>query len=252
MSEYSFYQGLLIFWFALSVLIFFLLLFIAAPYGRHFHGGWGATIENNLGWILMEAPAAFAFLFFFIIGERKGLIEWLFLGLWEVHYIHRSFIYPLGLRSKGKRIPLAIVFMGAIFNLVNAYLNGRYLFTFSKGYALKWLISWRFLLGVSLFALGFAVNRQADHILRNLRRPGEKDYKIPYGGLYRWVSCPNYLGEIIEWIGWAIATWSLAGASFALWTFANLAPRAHTHHRWYQAHFDDYPPERKALVPRIW
>jgi hypothetical protein len=44
------------------------------------------------------------------------------------------------------------------------------------------------------------------------------------------VSCPNYLGEILEWIGWAIATWSLAGWVFAIWTMANLAPRAFTNH----------------------
>ena len=70
--------------------------------------------------------------------------------------------------------------------------------------------------------------------------------------MYRWISCPNYFGEIIEWIGWAIATWSLAGLAFALWTAANLVPRAYSHHQWYRESFTDYPPERKALVPRLW
>jgi protein-S-isoprenylcysteine O-methyltransferase Ste14 len=70
--------------------------------------------------------------------------------------------------------------------------------------------------------------------------------------MYRWISCPNYFGEIVEWIGWAIATWSLAGLAFALWTAANLAPRAHSHHQWYRESFADYPQERKALVPRLW
>jgi protein-S-isoprenylcysteine O-methyltransferase Ste14 len=70
--------------------------------------------------------------------------------------------------------------------------------------------------------------------------------------MYRWISCPNYFGEIVEWIGWAIATWSLAGLAFALWTAANLAPRARSHHQWYRESFADYPQERKALVPRLW
>jgi hypothetical protein len=47
-------------------------------------------------------------------------------------------------------------------------------------------------------------------------------------------------------------SWSLAGAAFALWTLANLVPRAGAHHRWYRARFADYPPERRALLPGIW
>ena len=65
------------------------------------------------------------------------------------------------------------------------------------------------------------------------------------------MSCPNYLGEIVEWIGWAILTWSLAGASFAVWTAANLAPRALSNHRWYREQFTDYPPARRALIPFV-
>ena len=96
------------------------------------------------------------------------------------------------------------------------------------------------------------INRQSDAMLRNLREPGEEGYKIPQGGLYKWVSCPNYLGEIIQWAGWAVVTWSLPGLAFALWTVANLAPRAYSNHNWYQDHFLEYPPERKALVPKLW
>ena len=90
------------------------------------------------------------------------------------------------------------------------------------------------------------------HILRNLRKPDESGYRIPYGGLYRWISCPNYFGEIITWVGWAVATWSLPGLAFAVWTIANLAPRARAHHIWYREHFSDYPTERKALMPGVW
>ena len=108
------------------------------------------------------------------------------------------------------------------------------------------------MIGLILFLAGYGVNRWADLTLRGLRRPGETGYKIPYGGLFRWVSCPNYLGEIVEWFGWALTTWSLPGLAFALWTVANLAPRARAHHAWYHDHFPDYPPERKALIPGIW
>ena len=106
--------------------------------------------------------------------------------------------------------------------------------------------------GLVLFLSGFILNRWADRVLHNLRKPGETAYKIPYGGFYRWISCPNYLGEIIEWAGWAVATWSLPGLAFAVWTCANLVPRARANHAWYKKHFADYPPERKALIPKLW
>jgi 3-oxo-5-alpha-steroid 4-dehydrogenase 1 len=49
---------------------------------------------------------------------------------------------------------------------------------------------------------------QSDAILRNLRKPGETDYKIPKGGAFKFVSGANFLGEILEWTGFAIAQWN--------------------------------------------
>ncbi|MBE0697758.1 MAG: DUF1295 domain-containing protein, partial [Anaerolineaceae bacterium] len=132
------------------------------------------------------------------------------------------------------------------------YINGRYLFTLSGGYPASWISDPRFIVGAGLFIAGMFTNRWADTILRGLRKPGEGGYRIPRGGLFELVSCPNYLGEIIEWIGWAVATWSLAGLAFAIWTFANLAPRAYVHHAWYHKNFPSYPSRRKALIPGLW
>jgi steroid 5-alpha reductase family enzyme len=149
-------------------------------------------------------------------------------------------------------MPIVVVISAFIFNIVNGYLNGRYIFTLSDGYANEWLGDPRFIIGLTLFVTGFVINRRADRTLRNLREPNESDYKIPYGQMYRWISCPNYLGEILIWIGWAISTWSLPGLAFAVWTTANLVPRAYSHHIWYRKHFPDYPTERKALLPGLW
>jgi hypothetical protein len=85
--------------------------------------------------------------------------------------------------------------------------------------------------------------------LRKLRNPGQDSYRIPEGGLFKYVSCANYLGEIIEWFGWACMTWSWVGLSFAVWTACNLTPRAVSHHKWYRNHFTAYPQERKAVIP---
>src|SRR5262249_47335325 len=106
--------------------------------------------------------------------------------------------------------------------------------------------------GVAVFAAGFAINLHADHVLRTLRAPGETGYKIPNGGAYRWVASANYLGECLEWIGFAIAAETLAAWAFAAFTFANLAPRARSNLRWYRERFPDFPRDRKILVPFIW
>jgi 3-oxo-5-alpha-steroid 4-dehydrogenase 1 len=253
MSEQAFFTILLISWFVLAVVIFVTLFFIVAPYGRHLRNSWGPKIGDRLGWIIMEAPASLVFIICFLVGVNSSTITALvFLVLWEAHYIHRAFIYPFSRRNGVSSMSLVVVSLGFLFNIGNAYLNGCYIFTLSGGYANEWLMTPQFIGGLLLFLAGFVINRRADHILRNLRKPGESAYKIPHGGLYRWISCPNYFGEIITWIGWAVATWSLPGLAFAAWAAANLAPRAQSNHIWYREHFSDYPTERKALVPGVW
>jgi 3-oxo-5-alpha-steroid 4-dehydrogenase 1 len=253
MKELTVFNGLLIAWFVLAVAVLVALFFVVAPYGRHSRRGWGYSIGNRTGWVLMEAPAPIAFAVCFLLGGNPTTAATIsFLILWEAHYLHRAFIYPLSLHVTARRMPLIVMAFGIIFNIMNGYLNGRYIFALSGGYSSDWLSDPRFIIGAVLFITGFAINRQADLALRELRKPGESGYKISYSRFYRWVSCPNYLGEITIWIGWAIATWSLPGLVFAFWTVANLLPRARAHHAWYRQHFPDYPPERKALVPGLW
>jgi 3-oxo-5-alpha-steroid 4-dehydrogenase 1 len=239
-------------WLAIALVTFATLFFRTAPYGRHTQGGWGPLINNRLGWILMESPAIFIMFYFWWWSCCNSLAALAFLFLWQLHYIYRALLYPFRLPNPSRMMPLSVFLMGAAFQLINGSLNGYWLFSLSETYDNSWITSPAFLFGAGLFLLGMAINHHADDVLLSLRQPGETGYKIPEGGLYQYISCPNYLGEIIEWLGWAIATWSLSGLTFALWTIANLAPRAMAHHRWYQEKFDDYPRERKALIPFIW
>ncbi len=252
MSESLFHNTLLYSWLGLAAITFPVLFFVAAPYGRYTRSSWGPRIDRTWGWVIMEAPSSLGILLFFILGNRHAnLTAWIFLLIWQAHYIHRAFIFPFRMRGEAKRLTLVTVALGVVFNLGNSYLNGRYLFTLSPLYPAQWLLEPRFLVGAALFFLGLSINIRADNTLIRLRTPGDKGYRIPRGGLFEYVSCPNYLGELIEWFGWALATWSLSGLTFALWTAANLAPRARTHHRWYRKQFADYPERRKALVPYL-
>ncbi len=252
MTEYDVYRYLLWAFLALPGLVFILLFVISAPYGRHARDGWGPKVNATWGWIWMEAASPIAFAVCFVLGlDRVTAPSAIFCVLWQLHYLHRSFVFPLRRRGGAKTMPLFVAGNALFFNVVNGYLNGRFLYHFGPRYDATWLTDPRFLLGVSMFIVGFVVNLHSDEVLRNLRKPGETGYKIPRGGLYRWVSAPNYFGEILEWTGFAIATWSLPGLMFAAWTIANLAPRAVTNHRWYRERFPDYPSERRALIPFV-
>ncbi len=253
MRELSAFDGFVLAWAGLGLLTFVALLFMTAPYGRHVRGGWGPSIGNRAGWIIMEAPAVIVFAFTFLTGSAAITVTGVVFSLmWQTHYVYRAFFYPFTLRGAERRMPVVTVGSAILFNTVNAFINGWFLYTLSGGYANDWMQEPQFVVGSMLFVAGLAINRWSDRILRRLRQPGDANYSIPEGGFYRWITCPNYLGEIVQWIGWAIATWSLPGLAFALWTAANLIPRARSHQQWYRENLPDYPVQRRILIPGVW
>jgi len=241
-------------WIAIAIFIFPLVVKIVAPYGRHTTKKWGVLIDNRIGWILMEMPALLVFTGFYLFGPGpKPPVTWVLFSLWVLHYVNRTLIFPFRLRTSGKKMPVAIVFMAIGFNLVNGFINGYYLGTLAtlEQYPLTYWMDIRFIAGITLFFAGMFINWQSDDILIHLRKPGETNYVIPRKGFFRFVSCPNHFGEIVEWSGFALIAWCLPALAFFVWTVVNLLPRALHHHKWYQEKFQDYPPERKALFPFV-
>ena len=214
--------------------------------------GWGLTIEARWAWIIQELPAFGTILFCFVYFEAwDNPINLIFLLIWESHYFQRTFIYPFEFGSASKPYPVLLVLFAVIFNLMNGFINGYFLFHLAD-YELAWIKDPRFLIGLIVFVFGYIVNRQADQILIRTKKESEGRYGVPRGGMFNYVSSAHYFGEWIEWTGWAILTWSLPGLAFSFFTFANLAPRAAAHHKWYKSKFPDYPKKRKAFIPFIW
>lgn len=236
-------------WIAIGIFTFFYLLkYKTAPYGRHSSKNWGPMINNKLGWVLMESPALLLFLYFALQGfpafSNPAL---LFIALWCIHYFNRSFIFPFRTKTNGKKMPLIIALSAIAFNSVNTYLIGTFINENAQTYTNEWFYTPQFIIGFLVFGMGFFINQSADNTLLKLRKPGETGYIIPQGKLFKYVSSPNLIGEIIEWIGFFIMTWHLATFTFALWTIANLAPRIISHHKWYLEKFKDYPKNRNAF-----
>lgn len=251
-SSFAFNLFLLI-WILVAAITFIVLFRITAPYGRHTRKNWGLEIDNRLGWIVMEIVSPLSFTVFFIVGNQpKTFLLWFFWGLWMLHYTNRSLIFPFRIKTNGKKMPISIVLSAVFFNLVNGFINGYYFGNLVNNYPEFWYLQLSFIIGISFFILGFCINIYSDEILLALRKGEEKGYKIPYGGLYQWISSPNYFGEMIEWLGYALLTASPAAGAFAIWTIANLLPRAIANHQWYQNKFPEYPKERKAIIPFLW
>ena len=238
-------------WIVLAIVIMPLAVNVKAPYGRHVRKGWGPTIDNKLGWVIMEFPALFVLpCFVFENLTLQSIPVWFMITFFLAHYVNRVVIFPGRINTKGKRIPVAIVLFAFIFNIINGSILGIHL-RFMVDYSNDWFTDSRFIIGVVLFIIGAYINLKSDHILINLRKSGETDYKIPRRFLFQKISCPNHFGEMIEWFGFAIMTWSMAGLSFFIWTAANLIPRALNHHEWYKSNFENYPEERKAVIPYL-
>jgi len=239
------------------VMVFFFLLRAPVPYGRHAASHYqflpmGPLIPATISWSLQESPSLIIPLYFLVTSDMPSFWNALLLSCMIGHYfnrfqvlfpsshISRAIIYPCRL-SKARPVPLFVTVLAFLFCAVNGYLQGRALMLFTRGPDLL-LVS-----GIFLFCLGLWINISSDNELLRLRSKGS--YGMPRGGLFDLVSCPNYLGEIIEWAGFAIACSNLVSWTFAWCTTANLVPRALQHDAWYRSKFEEYPKRRKALIP---
>ena len=236
---------------------------LPAYYGRY-TGKYTMAIPANISWILQESPA-FLIPAFCCMGGEVSHVNQILLGMLCLHYFQRSFIYPMLLRTKNP-VPISITFFALLFCTYNGYLQGLSLST-GPQYAPSTLNSPHFIIGSILFLAGMAGNMHSDSILRNLRKPGESGYKIPFGGMFNYVSAANYFCETIEWTGFAIACWNLSSGApifsvpsfandtflvaFVIYTVSNLFPRALSHHEWYHQKFENYPKTRKAFIPYL-
>ena len=246
----------------MAVIVFVCLFFFKAGYGYLSSANWGPKIGNKTAWVLMEAPA-FCFMLYYTLrfafsGADTGnssIVLYVMAGFYLLHYFQRSFIFPLMMRGKST-MPIAIMLMGLVFNTLNAYMIGGWLFGEAPAgmYGIGWLWSPRFIIGTLIFFGGMAINLHSDHVIRNLRKPGDTKHYIPRKGFYKYVTSANYFGELTEWIGYAILTWSPAGVLFAAWTFANLGPRAKSLTEKYENEFGEEYKElnKKHIIPFIW
>ena len=241
---------------AIALVVFVALYFVEAGYGYLFNPKFGRPIPNKVAWVLMECPVFIAMFIMWALSDVKTEAAPLVLFLiFQTHYFQRSFIFPMLLRGNSK-MPFGIMAMGMVFNTLNALMQGGWIFYLApqQGYYDDWFSKPYIYIGTAVFLFGFITNLHSDYIIRHLRKPGDTKHYIPKGGMFRYVSSANYFGEFMEWVGFAIASWSWSGVIFAWWTFANLAPRANSLYKRYEKEFGEEFSSlgRKRIIPFIY
>ncbi len=245
----------------IGLVIFVTLYYVDAGYGKMRSEKWGPAINNKIGWFLMEMPVFLIVLYLWAISPytvTRRAPYWVFLLIFEFHYFQRSFIFPFLLKGKGQ-MPIVIMLLSVIWNLMNGYIQGFWLFHlapkyFPEMYTTAWLYDPRFIIGTLIFIAGWIINMHSDHVIRNLRKPGDTNHYLPKKGLYKYVTSANYFGEITEWLGFAILTWSFAGLLFWWFSCCNLVPRANSIYLKYEQEFPNEFDRKKLkrIIPFIY
>jgi len=239
------------------------------------------NVNGQVAWMLMELVSPYCLLRTYLSAPGRSspsivpLPSTLLLFFFLAHYANRAVINPIRSPSRSE-VHIAIPIIAAVFNYLNGSLIGAWLAFMNTALPVQVTTKW-FWIGLGGAVVGMVSNIWHDELLMRLRdqrkEDGENRYKIPYGGLFRFVSYPNYLSEWFEWLSFAIACSTLFAASpLAPWTMsrmpfswkyfplnppwaflinevATMLPRAISGHRWYKTKFDNYPKERKAVIP---
>lgn len=252
MSLEDVYFYFLLFWSSLAAVVFISLYFRDAPYGRFIDLNSSVSVSARTGWVVMESPTILGVIVFFIIFQESiNLAEIVLSIIWLSHYLHRTLIWPFRAKLKGKQMSVLVIFMATLFNVVNVCLQFSWIFIFSN-FIEDLLASTFFYIGLVIFYLGMFINIKSDNILMKLREVNGEGYHTPKGFLYKYVGCPNYFGELVEWLGWAVLTMSPSGFVFFIWTFANLVPRAKSNLEWSKSNIKNYPKTRKSIIPFVY
>ncbi|KAK2945813.1 putative ATP-binding cassette sub-family C member 5 [Blattamonas nauphoetae] len=106
------------------------------------------------------------------------------------------------------------------------------------------------LLGVVIFVLSEFMNLRCHLHLRSLRVNAEPgSHPVPTFWPFRLVTCPNYTFEVLSWIGFNLATWTLIGIVFNICGFVQMYLWAIKKKKRYLSQHSDYPQNIHVIIP---
>lgn len=201
-------------------------------------------MNPRLGMFLIYFPATIVPLIFAAPYFRHmTLVQGIVLAMPVLHFLKRS-LESLFLHKYSGPIDLfSVIVISGFYSLISgsiAYFNG---ISFAAFDAL-------FVVGVVLYLVGEIGNFIHHAILVKLRG-NTNEYIIPSGGLFDQVVCAHYFFEIIAWIGVIFASRHLIALITVVGMSEYLFARSIKTLHWYRQRFENFPKERKALIPFV-
>eukprot|EP00199_Chlamydomonas_sp_CCMP681_P007022 CAMPEP_0119107156 /NCGR_PEP_ID=MMETSP1180-20130426/8574_1 /TAXON_ID=3052 ORGANISM="Chlamydomonas cf sp, Strain CCMP681" /NCGR_SAMPLE_ID=MMETSP1180 /ASSEMBLY_ACC=CAM_ASM_000741 /LENGTH=300 /DNA_ID=CAMNT_0007092605 /DNA_START=91 /DNA_END=990 /DNA_ORIENTATION=- len=177
---------------------------------------------------------------------QRPLVQTLALAYWSFHYSKRIFETFLVHKFGHDTMPIMNLVRNCAyywgFAAYVSYFNNHPLYTAPP-------------VQQSVVALGLAMlcqlsNLKCHLILSNLRKPGEKGYKIPKGFLFNYITCANYTCEVLGWALFTVAVQAVPAGIFALVGTVQMAQWAIQKHKRLKKVFDGQ--EGRLKYPRRW
>jgi len=228
---------------------------INAGYSKFADVGAAFKVHSRLGMVLLYSPALVVSLAYLKDSPTSGNgRERLTAFLLSIHF--------------GKR-----VLESMLLHRYSGTMNGDFLLPISTSYALTAALvahqqrqvasyagnsasQWMLLAGIGLNAMGQLGNFYHHWLLAAMRpnnggTEGSSKYVIPSGGMFKYVNTPHYFFELVAWLGIAFVTQHLNSFFVVGDMLSYLSGRSIATTRWYNAKFENYPAERKNLIPFI-
>ena len=177
------------------------------------------------------------------------------LGCWIGHYLKRILETLFVHRFSHETMPLMNLFKNCAYYWGFSFFIGY--FINHPEYTEPFFKEYQVVIFLSLFIFCELGNFSIHFLFHNLRPKGTTLRSIPVPnsnfltGLFHLVSCPNYTYEVGSWLSFSLMTQSFPALIFTVVGFVQMSIWALEKHQRYKREFEDYPSERKAIIPFI-
>lgn len=213
------------------------------PYGKFRAGG---GVNSRIGLALAYATPVLVYIaFWFEGGSPRTPYHLAVFGAFLFHFVRRLFEICF-VNSYSRPTPLrALAVIALLYGGVAA--SCAFFQVRTVGLSTSHPI---FILGLLIFAFGEVLNGYHHLLLARLRPPDARIYLMPCRGLFGWVACPHYLGEILSFVGYATMSDLLPVWGNAVVITAYLVSRANSTFNWYRREMAMRIPSRwRRLIP---
>ena len=113
----------------IALFVFIALYFVKAGYGMFRTASWGISINNKLAWMLMEAPVFIVMLLlWWNSAQYNSIVPFNFLSLIPIALFPARLCVSFPAEGERAVCHLLIMMMGMLFNLLNGFMQGEWLF----------------------------------------------------------------------------------------------------------------------------